>query len=420
MHPPFALPVASALAFLASLGPAEAQTTRILFLGNSYTGVNALPTLVEQLAESLGDTVEVASNMPGGHTFEQHAANATSLSLIDAQPWTYVVLQEQSQRPSFPLAQVEVEVFPFAAQLVNAIRANDSCTTPVFYMTWGRQDGDQQNCANWPPVCTYAGMQALLRERYLQMATDNTAACAPAGAAWAFVHDQHPGINLYDADGSHPSVAGSYLVACTMYATFFRRSPVGGFHPASLHPDTAGLLQLAAEAVVLDSLDTWNIGALDPDAGFTFLDIGAGTVQFEASATGALVHAWSFGDGGSSAAADPDHNYATPGTYLVWHRVTDACGRTDSSSTEISVGGVGVEERRTPTPRAWCDAEAFHFDAVDAGLLRLVHADGRVAGERMVKGAGPVRLPWPGGAGPFLWTFEARDGGRWGGPLVRP
>lgn len=400
--------------------PAEAQTTRILFLGNSYTGVNTLPTLVEQVAESLGDTVEVASNMPGGHTFEQHSTNPTSLALIDAQPWDFVVLQEQSQRPSFPLAQVEVEVFPFATQLVNAIRANDSCTTPVFYMTWGRQDGDQQNCANWPPVCTYAGMQALLRERYLQMATDNVAECAAAGAAWSHVRDQHPGINLYAADGSHPSMAGSYLVACTMYATFFRRSPVGAYHPAVLHPDTAGLLQLAVEAVVLDSLDTWDIGAMDPDAGFTYVDLGAGSVQFASTEPAALTHLWSFGDGGTSVVSDPDHVYGASGTYTVWHVVTDACGRTDSSSMELFVGGVSVPEGGTSTPRAWCDAEAFHLDATGAGLLRLMHADGRLAAERTIAGPGLVRLSVTGAAGPLLWTFQAVDGGGWRGLVVRP
>ncbi|MBK6629263.1 MAG: PKD domain-containing protein [Flavobacteriales bacterium] len=414
------LPLAGLVAMIGILRPAAAQTTRILFLGNSYTGVNSLPTLVEQVAVSLGDTVEASSNMPGGYTFEQHAANPTSLALIDAQPWDFVVLQEQSQRPSFPLAQVQVEVFPFAAQLVDAIRANDSCTTPVFYMTWGRQDGDQRNCPNWPPVCTYAGMQALLRERYLQMTTDNAAACAPAGAAWAHVRDQYPGINLYATDGSHPSMAGSYLVACTMYATFFGRSPVGAYHPTTLHPDTAGLLQAVAATVVLDSLATWNIGALDPDPNFTWFDLGAGTIQFSATSPAAMTHLWSFGDGSTGSGSDPDHSYGAPGAYTVWHVVTDACGRTDSASVDLSVGGVSVPELGTTSPRAWCDAEVVHFDATGAGLLRLVHADGRLAGERRISGPGLVHLPMTEARGPILWTFRSEDGGGWRGLLVRP
>ena len=36
-----------------------------------------------------------------------------------------------------------------------------------------------------------------------------------------------PEPELYFSDGSHPSPAGSYLAACTFYATLFHASPVG-------------------------------------------------------------------------------------------------------------------------------------------------------------------------------------------------
>ena len=215
-------------------------------------------------------------------------------------------------------------------------------------------------------------------------------------------------------------MAGSYLETCTMYASFFRRSPVGAYHPTTLHPDTAGLLQAVAAMVVLDSLATWNIGALDPDPAFTWFDLGAGTFQFSTTSPATMTHLWSFGDGGTSAVSDPDHAYGAPGTYTVWHVVTDACGRTDSAAVELSVGGVSVPEPGTSSPRAWCDAEAVHFDAPGAGLLRLVHADGRLAGERRIVGPGLMRLAVTGAAGPLLWTFRSEDGGGWRGLLVRP
>ena len=83
--------------------------------------MNDLPGTTRLLALSLGDTLNVASSAPGGYTFEQHSTNATTLGLIASQPWDFVILQEQSQRPSFPPAQVEQEVYPFAAQLVDSI-----------------------------------------------------------------------------------------------------------------------------------------------------------------------------------------------------------------------------------------------------------------------------------------------------------
>jgi len=59
-------------------------------------------------------------------------------------------------------------------------------------MTWGRKNGDAGNGAFHPPICTYEGMQQKLRERYMQMTTDNNANTSPAGVAWKTVRDSFP------------------------------------------------------------------------------------------------------------------------------------------------------------------------------------------------------------------------------------
>lgn len=152
-----------------------------------------------------------------------HANSAAAMTAINADNWNHVVLQAQSQEPSFPIGQVQNEVFPYATILCDAIRANDACTRPVFYMTWGRENGDQQNCAGWPPVCTYEGMDSLLNLRYSMMGEDNEAYVSPVGAVWHYIRDNYPDIDLYAADGSHPSQAGSYAAACTFYAIIFEK-----------------------------------------------------------------------------------------------------------------------------------------------------------------------------------------------------
>jgi hypothetical protein len=323
----------------------NAQTTRVLFLGNSYTATNDLPGMLRQLALSLGDTVTTQQSTPGGYTYQLHTTNATSQQYIDQGGWDFVVLQEQSQLPSFQLPQVQSDCFPFAAELIDSIRVHSPCAEPVFYMTWGRQNGDAQNCANWPPVCTFEGMNALLRERYLMMAVDNSAWCAPVGMAWKNTRDQQPTINLYSADGSHPSAEGTYLAACTFYATLFRQSPLGATYVAGIDPATAAVLQGIATNTVLDSLSTWNIGANDPDAGFATLASGA-DVSFT-PVTGIGTHAWNFGDGGTSSAASPLHSYGQGGVYDVMHVVTDDCGRVDTDITPVNVVISSVPETGT-------------------------------------------------------------------------
>ena len=83
-----------------------AQNYDVLFLGNSYTFYNNMPNLISQIALSLDDTLNPTSNTPGGWKLEDHAVqNSSSLQLLNQQKWDYVVMQAQSQEPSFSPSQ---------------------------------------------------------------------------------------------------------------------------------------------------------------------------------------------------------------------------------------------------------------------------------------------------------------------------
>jgi len=219
-----------------------------------------MPQQVADLASSFGDTINYDSNTPGGATFSSHSTNATTLAKINQQEWDYVVLQAQSQEPSFPPSQVANDVYPYAQILVDSIVQNSLCTEPLFFMTWGRKYGDQQNCGVYPPICTYQGMQNRLRQSYLEMATTHNASAAPVGISWQNAMTLDSTIDLYISDNSHPSMYGSYLAACTFYSSIFKKSCVGSsFWPAGIDSATAVFLQSVASSTVLDSLATWNI-----------------------------------------------------------------------------------------------------------------------------------------------------------------
>ena len=57
------------------------------------------------------------------------------------------------------------------------------------------------------------------------------------------------GVDWHDADRRRPSMAGSYLAACTTYATLLRKSLAGMAHTAGLDPATALLQSVAWETV---------------------------------------------------------------------------------------------------------------------------------------------------------------------------
>lgn len=319
-----------------------AQITKsAFFVGNSYTATNNLPQLISDVAESAGDVLLYNSNAPGGYTFEMHTTNTTTLEQIALGTWDYVVLQEQSQLPSFPIGQVEVECFPFATTLDSLIRAANACTETMFFMTWGRKDGDASNCAFWPPVCTYNGMDSLLRERYMTMGEDNEAEVSPVGAVWHYLRDTHPEIELYIGDGSHPSAAGSYAAACTFYAAIFRNDPTLITYDFTLPSDQASVIREATKLVVYDSLASWYIGTYmhEPIANFNVNTDIPFTASFENLSENAISYLWNFGDGTSSTEAAPVHIYGAEGMYTVSLEVT-GCSDVDNYTSDINITGV--------------------------------------------------------------------------------
>ena len=321
----------------------QAQNYNALFIGNSYTGVNNLPSLTSQLTTSLGDTLTYSSNTPGGYTLQGHSTNTTTLNSIEQGNWDFVILQDQSQRPSFSPAQVATEVYPYAKTLVDSIKSANTCTEPLFYMTWGRENGDQQNCQFYSPICTYNGMQERLRTSYMEMATDNNASVSPVGAAWKYTRDNYPTINLYSPDESHPSLEGSYLAACVFYSSMFKKSPEGASFNAGLSTATASTLQEVAKLIVIDSLETWRIGTNDVSVENITSTVAGTTYQFSATNNNAINFNWNFGNGTSSTDENPTVTYNANGIYTITLNADNGCN-SDITSTTITVSLANVSE----------------------------------------------------------------------------
>ncbi|WP_455710841.1 PQQ-dependent sugar dehydrogenase, partial [Streptomyces mutabilis] len=59
----------------------------------------------------------------------------------------------------------------------------------------------------------------------------------------------------------------------------------------------------------------------------------------------ALTHAWDFGDGATSTAADPTHTYTADGQYTATLKVTDSTGKSATASVHITVGNTAPSVR---------------------------------------------------------------------------
>jgi hypothetical protein len=364
----------------------QSKSKKVLFIGNSYTGVNNLPQMVGDIAVSVGDTLLFESNVPGGYTLKRHSTNVATLDKIRAGNWDYVVLQEQSQYPSFPIEQVENDVFPYARFLDSIVKLKNPCSETVFYMTWGRKNGDPSNCASWPPVCTYAGMDSLLKLRYTMMADSNRAVLSPVGVVWNYIRKKFPQISLYQPDESHPSIAGTYAAACVFYAVLFRKDPAQITYNGVLTASEAENIRNAAKWMVYDSLAKWRVGALDPNAEFNSMVASGNQVVFKNTSSNCTAFRWDFGDGSGDTARNPKHTYQNSGTYAV-RLITGRCGRFDTITKNILIeipfgidgnGGVGklrvypnpTESVLTVEKQGRNSAEYVIFNALGETVLR--------------------------------------------------
>ena len=206
-------------------------------------------------------------------------------------------------------------------------------------MTWGRQNGDPQ----WDSINTFDKMNARLRDAYMRIADSAQAAVSPVGVAWKYVRDNYPVINLYQQDGSHPSLTGSYLAACVFYSSLYHKPSTGSAYNPGIDPADALLIQQIASAVVLDSLDTWQL--VHPDstlqATVAYSSIpGASVLSFSATANQDANFIWYFPDMTIEIGAIIGFEYNIS-TYQVTLIAIGLCD-TDTVLIDVNVSSAGL------------------------------------------------------------------------------
>ena len=224
-------------------GPA---TIRVLFVGNSYTFVNDLPGELSKLAAAAaGPALQTSSVALGGATLKLHYESSGAVAEIKKASWDVVVLQGQSVEPVY-----DPTGFSTYAQLL-AQEVQQAGAALVFFETWARQAGHDVYNYSWSGG-TPKAMQAGLRKAYGSVAAALGAQVAPVGDAWEATLAAYPQMSLFDGDGSHPAIQGTYLAACVFYAVLTGHSPKGiAYRPPAVSQTEAAALQQVAHDTVL-------------------------------------------------------------------------------------------------------------------------------------------------------------------------
>ena len=224
--------------------------TRILFVGNSYLYYNdSLHNHVERMAEAHGPDgrYEFKSATIGGADLSQH--NLDSLlepGRLDVdEPFDLVVLQGGSFEPI--TEEGRVAFAEIAADLDVKIRATGAET--ALYMTHAYVEPHD----NVDPA-----MIGMVVETYVSTGTDIGALVLPVGLAFELAYERRPEIELHKTfDGSHPSMLGTYLAACVVYASLYGlpASDVDYDYFGSVDGEDAIFLRAIADETVRDFFD---------------------------------------------------------------------------------------------------------------------------------------------------------------------
>jgi hypothetical protein len=206
--------------------PLAEPSSRVLFIGNSFTYYN---NGVDEALKGLDHSIAVQRIAVGGYALMDHWQRGQAIDAIHSQRWDYVVLQEQSRLSVIGPSQFSA----YAAKLSNEIRAAGA--QPVLFMTWQRPDSVQSGVTT-----------ENLAAAYHRVGSQVGAKVAPAGQAFADALHERSQLSLYSEDG-HPTVAGTYLAACVIYATLFGKSPAGlAYAPPGISADERQFLQRIA------------------------------------------------------------------------------------------------------------------------------------------------------------------------------
>ena len=223
---------------------------RILFIGNSYTYHNDMPSKFKAIARAGGYTVKVDTVTNGGHTLSAFASKSDEYGKIvhgrlsSGEKYDFVIMQEQSTRPVLSSSLFYTGARALYKMIVEA------GATPIFYSTWGRKTGHGTlSKYGW----TNESMTWKLAAAYEAIGEELGVAVAHVGLAFYDIYAGRKGVELYNEDKTHPSNAGSILAALVLYSKIFNCNPLENTYSGTLYDSALEVIRTAAFDAVFNT-----------------------------------------------------------------------------------------------------------------------------------------------------------------------
>lgn len=243
------------------------DTTRILFIGNSFTYFNNMPDIVKGFASATQRPVITGMHAPGGVSVGDisqgnmaHMNNPLLFSLIRSKAWDVAVIQDNQGRfvrdsAQFPASSLVVQGH---LNIMDSVKANNSCAKIVLFGGWAWKNG-------MPPYGN-TGIESIRRilVNYRVLNDTMKETIAPIGEAWIKAVNYLPAVDLWDPDEAHPSYAGSYLTAAAIFSTIFGAPTGTTNYNGSLSAAAASALRAFSDTAVIGQTDhaRYNLGGI--------------------------------------------------------------------------------------------------------------------------------------------------------------
>lgn len=175
--------------------------TKILFVGNSLTYTNDLPSLVTKYAKTKGYTVQTTMLAYPNYALEDHWNDGQLQKMIAKEKYDFVIVQQG------PSSQADGR----AMLLNDGKRIKALCdknnSKLVFFMVW-------------PAKANLHMMDGVIKN-YTDAATETSSLLCPVGKVWKekFATGDY---SYYGPDDFHPSLAGSQSAAKIIVDTLFQ------------------------------------------------------------------------------------------------------------------------------------------------------------------------------------------------------
>ncbi|OHD69239.1 MAG: hypothetical protein A2V99_08430 [Spirochaetes bacterium RBG_16_67_19] len=240
----FPLALLAAL-FAAGAAGAQPAATQVLFIGNSITNHNRMPSLLAELAgnEGVVPRLEIKDETLALARFRDQLLRDSSWSPLGAirrGQWDIVILQGHSLEPLDDL-----EGFLLGAgRLADEVRAAGA--EPLFLQTYSFPVDSAVYQEGWSGGSP-AAMLAKIADAYRLAAERARARVVPIGEAFQLVSALHPEIGLYSPDRVHPSICGSFLMASMLFTVLTGKDPRScSWFPIGVSEEEARVLREAA------------------------------------------------------------------------------------------------------------------------------------------------------------------------------